>query len=811
MGRFRLAPPVFWKMEEHILTNDTITISLLNYNKASIPVIQDPQLLYVLRNECSLSWGDVSFSLAPGDFFLVSSLQSCTCNLLSSHGLIAVFRISYTYLSEQLGNPFVNLRCMSICENNPMHREIQSLAQQILSYYVSSSPLDRFRLQASCLDLIYLLIRFFTLADATTAADTAQPKSDRMFSILRYLHQNYNQPITLQSLADHFYLSIPYLSKLFKKNLGLNFLKYLNKIRIEHAVEDLKATSHTVSQIAFEHGFSSLASFNRTFRDIYGQSPSTYRKDCASEIRADDSQQFLRQFLERHPFRVQSNSIPPLICRADTLSAQPYRKNWQDTLSLGVASDLTHSWAQSQIAQLKQSLHFSYGYVWRLFCKETLVTPAAQTFNFSYLDSVLDFLTQTEIIPFLDLGFRAKQLVLNVNYATNTDTSSRISELTVAAMDNPSQYKNLLSSFIRHCIERYGEKNVETWRFCLHFDPGIPFSGDGLSWFKIFSDTSGCLKTYLPSAHLGMIGIFTYDDNKTFEEFLSQIVKKEYRLDFIGVSIYPYSLMQEQSLNNPASLDESFMLHKIHALQKLLMNYGLSEIPLYVTEWNLSFASRNYLHDSIYKGAYIIKNVIDCLHQTDSLTYWGSLDLLYEYYDSNQMLNGAPGLLSKNRIPKPAFHAFSFLAHLKNQLLSLGAHYIITMDGRNNYCIVCHNFCPPNTDYYYQYGEKISCEKVDALFQTAPVVLTFRIDNVKTGRYLIKKKFVNQKSGNLLAEWIHSGKPDATSMDEQSYLSAISIPRQTSETADAENNVLDITTILESNEIQLLQVIYQLE
>ena len=115
-------------------------------------------------------------------------------------------------------------------------------------------------------------------------------------------------------------------------------------------------------------------------------------------------------------------------------------------------------------------------------------------------------------------------------------------------MDNPSQYKNLLSSFIRHCIERYGEKNVETWRFCLHFDPGIPFSGDGISWFKIFSDTSGCLKTYLPSAHLGMIGIFTYDDNKTFEDFLSQIVKKEYRLDFIGVSIYPYSLMQELSL-----------------------------------------------------------------------------------------------------------------------------------------------------------------------------------------------------------------------------------------------------------------------
>ena len=160
--------------------------------------------------------GRCQLFLAPGDFFLVSSLQSCTCNLLSSHGLIAVFRISYTYLSEQLGNPFVNLRCMSICENNPMHREIQSLAQQILSYYVSSSPLDRFRLQASCLDLIYLLIRFFTLADATTAADTAQPKSDRMFSILRYLHQNYNQPITLQSLPTTFIFRFP---------ISLSFLK----------------------------------------------------------------------------------------------------------------------------------------------------------------------------------------------------------------------------------------------------------------------------------------------------------------------------------------------------------------------------------------------------------------------------------------------------------------------------------------------------------------------------------------------------------------------------------------------------------
>lgn len=168
--------------------------------------------------------------------------------------LIAVFRISYAYLSEQLGNPFVNLRCTSICENNPMHREIQSMAQQILSYYVSSSPLDRFRLQASYLDLIYLLIRFFTLADTTTAADTAQPKSDRMLSILRYLHQNYNQPITLQSLADHFYLSIPYLSKLFKKNLGLNFLKYLNKIRTSTLwrtsrpphIQSLKSLSSTV-------------------------------------------------------------------------------------------------------------------------------------------------------------------------------------------------------------------------------------------------------------------------------------------------------------------------------------------------------------------------------------------------------------------------------------------------------------------------------------------------------------------------------------------------------------------------------------
>jgi len=69
-----------------------------------------------------------------------------------------------------------------------------------------------------------------------------------------------------------------YFCKLFKKATGLNFTEYLSQLRIEKAKNLLLNPNLRVSEIAYETGFQSLTHFNRVFKRIAGQSPTTYRK-----------------------------------------------------------------------------------------------------------------------------------------------------------------------------------------------------------------------------------------------------------------------------------------------------------------------------------------------------------------------------------------------------------------------------------------------------------------------------------------------------------------------------------------------------
>lgn len=105
-----------------------------------------------------------------------------------------------------------------------------------------------------------------------------EPIENRPRMIMEFIHDNYNRQIDLGDLAEEFYLSVPYLSKYIKKNLHTGFIEYLNSIRLSHTVNDLLLTDHSVIRIAFENGFSNLASFNRVFKDAFCLTPSEYMK-----------------------------------------------------------------------------------------------------------------------------------------------------------------------------------------------------------------------------------------------------------------------------------------------------------------------------------------------------------------------------------------------------------------------------------------------------------------------------------------------------------------------------------------------------
>ncbi|MGO4107677.1 response regulator transcription factor [Paenibacillus sp. YAF4_2] len=101
---------------------------------------------------------------------------------------------------------------------------------------------------------------------------------NRIKEILAYIHHHFNQEISIQSLSEKFYLSPTYLSQLFKKEVGENFVEYLSRQRIQYACKLLAETDMTVSQIGEKCGFNDYFYFTRIFKRLNGMTPTQYRE-----------------------------------------------------------------------------------------------------------------------------------------------------------------------------------------------------------------------------------------------------------------------------------------------------------------------------------------------------------------------------------------------------------------------------------------------------------------------------------------------------------------------------------------------------
>lgn len=105
-----------------------------------------------------------------------------------------------------------------------------------------------------------------------------QEKADnRILDIVKCVNEEYNTAISLQSLSDQFGLPAEQISKLFKKQTGLNFVNYKQQKRIEKAKEML-LEGKTVNEICQFVGFANPSTFIRLFEKAVGVTPGKYRQ-----------------------------------------------------------------------------------------------------------------------------------------------------------------------------------------------------------------------------------------------------------------------------------------------------------------------------------------------------------------------------------------------------------------------------------------------------------------------------------------------------------------------------------------------------
>ena len=97
--------------------------------------------------------------------------------------------------------------------------------------------------------------------------------------MIDYINNNYTKPLLLKNLAKQFFINESYCCFLFNKHVGMSFSKYLNKMRIEKAMEIIRANrTLTIDEVSELTGYASYYHFNKKFKEVTGISPAQIRK-----------------------------------------------------------------------------------------------------------------------------------------------------------------------------------------------------------------------------------------------------------------------------------------------------------------------------------------------------------------------------------------------------------------------------------------------------------------------------------------------------------------------------------------------------
>ena len=102
--------------------------------------------------------------------------------------------------------------------------------------------------------------------------------SDTITRLLSYISLNFRKSLTLDMISDELGINKYYISRVFSNQIKVSFRTYLNVLRTNHAASLIKISDDNLEDIATDSGFESTRSFYRIFKDIYGASPSQYRK-----------------------------------------------------------------------------------------------------------------------------------------------------------------------------------------------------------------------------------------------------------------------------------------------------------------------------------------------------------------------------------------------------------------------------------------------------------------------------------------------------------------------------------------------------
>lgn len=161
-------------------------------------------------------------------------------------------------------------------EDSELRKKITEILLRVFHIYTVHDSMWNTMCYSNLLQMYALLGQHYLMR---VSRPTTGPKIDAeiMNSAISYIQQNYMHQIDLDDVAHFVGYSRHYFSRTFKQFTGIPFSSFLTSTRLDVAEEKLVFSELPIQQIAFSCGFSSIATFNRVFKEYKKCTPTQFR------------------------------------------------------------------------------------------------------------------------------------------------------------------------------------------------------------------------------------------------------------------------------------------------------------------------------------------------------------------------------------------------------------------------------------------------------------------------------------------------------------------------------------------------------
>lgn len=158
----------------------------------------------------------------------------------------------------------------------PLKDAIKKNLVKISKLYEEKSKYNELHIFSELMNIYSLLFEYGLKTKKAADVESDNRNMHYIKKAVEYIGINYKEKVTLKDISNYIGLSESYFARYFKKITKTTFIQYLNIVRLEHALDDMINKNSSVTQAAYDNGFTDVKAFIEFCKKIYQVTPKQY-------------------------------------------------------------------------------------------------------------------------------------------------------------------------------------------------------------------------------------------------------------------------------------------------------------------------------------------------------------------------------------------------------------------------------------------------------------------------------------------------------------------------------------------------------